>query len=83
MLQNVLLDKPPEEVELAYRRDKRLHAAYLETNALTAAERVKQPLAISIQLAFVIEIHKEMLASQRKTGIHLFRIVGDKIIDQT
>ncbi len=82
-LQNVLLDEPPEEVQLADSGDERLHTARLKHDAFTTAERIKQSLRVRIQFALVVEIDKEMLAGMGERGVRLFGIVGDEIVDQT
>ena len=58
---NTHLNRPTEEVELAHRRFiyRRL-PANLEADALSAAERVKQPLGIRFELAFIVEMYHEL-----------------------
>lgn len=58
-----LLERPPEEIQLAHRGllDLRL-VADLERNALAAAERIKQTLAVGFELALVLEMDNELFA---------------------
>ena len=81
--QNVLLNEPPEEVQLAHGSHEGLHAARLKHDALAAAEGVKQTLAVRIQFTLVVEIDKEGTTTGLKTGIHLLGVIGHEVIHQT
>jgi len=60
---NALLDGPTKEIQLTHRR--LLNGgmpADLETNTLTAAERVEETFGICLELALVVEMRHELSA---------------------
>ncbi len=83
VLQNVannsFLKRPPEEVQLTHSGLLNLGLSVnLERNPLTAAERVKQTLAVGLQLTLVLEVNNELLAVQEVGHIELLGVVGDE-----
>ena len=58
---NAHLNRPSEEVELAHRRlIYRCLSTDLEADALTTAERIKQPFRIRLEFAFIVEMYHEL-----------------------
>ena len=84
------LNRPAEEVELSHGGllNRRL-AADLETDALTATERIEEPLRIRFEFALVVEMNHKLTAGvrrligQRITNIELLGIIGDEPVDET
>ncbi len=85
-----LLQRPPEEVQLAHRRLlNRGMPADLECDAFTATEWIKQTLGIGLQLTFILEMNHERAGSitlwlvDRIRHVELFGVVRDKPVDET
>lgn len=76
---DTLLQRPPEEVELTNSGLLNLGLTMdLERNAFATAKRIKQTLAIGLELTLVLEMDNELLAIQQIGHIELFGIVGDE-----
>ncbi len=84
ILQDTLLDRPPEEVQLAHRRlfDRR-GAGYDETDALPTTEGVKQLLAVRLEFALVLKMDDELAFVENIGNIELFGVVRDEPLDDT
>ncbi len=75
--QDTLLNRPPEEVQLA-------HGGLLngggagndEADPIAAAEGVEQLLAVGLELALVLEVDDELALLQRIGHIELLGVVG-------
>ena len=81
---HALLDRPPEEVELTNSGLLDLGLSVdLERNALTTTERIKQPLAIRLEFALILEMDNELFVIEEVGHIELFGIVGDEPLDDT
>ena len=79
---NILFNKPTKEIQLSYGCHKRRKTTGFKLNPLTTAKRIKQTLGVGVEFTLVIEVHQKMLVVGTKGCIHLFGVVGDKIIDQ-
>ena len=80
---HTILDGPTEEVELpdGGLLNRRL-TGNLETDTLTAAERIKHPLTVSLELAFVVEVYEELSVIQEVADIELLGIICDEPVDE-
>ena len=83
ILDDVLLNRPAEEVELSYRRYEGVNSRETEHNTLSATEGVKELLGIGLQLTLVAHIDHKLLAIQEITDCMPLRIVRDEPVDQT
>ncbi len=90
VLENVvdysLLDRPPEEIELPHSGLlNRCLTAHLEADALAAAEGIKQPLRIRLELTFVVEVYGKGARSlgQGVRDIVLLAVVRDEPVDES
>jgi len=87
VLQNIidhtLLDGPAEEIQLAYcGLLYRCLATDLEADALSAAERVEEPLRIGLEFTLVVEMYHELAIFMCVGHVELLGIVRHEPIDQ-
>jgi len=87
VLENVayysFLDRPPEEIQLAHRRLLNCRLAQdLERDPLAAAEGIKEPLRIGLELTLVMEVYLESTIIDRITDIQLLAVVRHEPIDE-
>ena len=77
VLQDALLDRPPEEVQLAHSGllDGR-GASNDEADPIAAAEGVEQLLAVGLELTLVLEVDDELALLQGIGDIELLGVVG-------
>jgi hypothetical protein len=80
---NILLDSPPEEIQLSNGCDKGFVARNLELDALPAAKWIKELLAIGLELILVVHIHNKLLTIKDIRSTVGLAIIGDKPVDQT
>ena len=64
ILNDLLLNGPSEEVQLAHCRDKGRDTRSAEHDTLPPAKGIKELLAVRLQLALVIHVDHELLATQ-------------------
>ncbi len=83
VVENILLNRPTEEVQLSNSRDKGFVARNLELNALSTAERIEEFLTIGLELILVVHIHDKLLAIQNVRCTVSLAVVCDKPVDQT
>lgn len=82
VIQNPFLESPAEEVQLADRCEKRLVLRDLEENTLPPAERVKQLLAVRLELVLIVHIHGKLLSIQNVRGIVCLAVVRNKPVNE-
>ena len=84
IIDNPLFEGPAEEIELTHSRlfDRGL-TANLKTDALTAAEGIKQPFRIGLELSFIMKVHHELTVLQQVTDVEFLGIVRDEPVNQT
>jgi len=82
ILDDVLLDGPAKEVQLADCGYKRLNARQTEHNTLTSAERIKQLLTVRLELALVAHIYHKLLAIEQVANVVALRIVRNEPVDE-
>lgn len=84
VLKNSLLNRPPEEVQLAHGGllDGR-GTGHDETDALTTAERIEQLLAVGLELTLVLEVDDELAFVQHVGYIELLGVVCHEPLDNT
>ena len=54
----------------------------LETDALSAAERIKETFGIGLELTLIVKMDHKLGGLQWVTDIELFRIIRDKPINK-
>ena len=82
VIQNALLECPAEEVQLAYRGQESLMLRHLEEDPLPPAKRVKELLAIRLELVLVVHIHGKLLAVQDVRGVVCLAVVRNKPVNE-
>ena len=85
---NAHLNCPSEEIELTHRRllNRRL-TANLETDPLSSAKGIKEPLGIRLEFALIVEMHHELFVCScfigyRITHVELLGIIGDEPVNE-
>ena len=84
VVEHPLLDRPPEEIQLADRGllNRRM-AADLEADAIAAAEGIEQPLRIGLELALIMKVDHELAVVHRVGHVELLGIVRHEPVDET
>jgi len=82
IIQNTLLDRPTEKVELAHRRHEGRRIHDLEHDTLPTAKGIKELLTVCLQLRLVVRIDEELLAIQNIGGAILLRVVRDEPVNE-
>ena len=81
---HTLLNRPSEKVELTNSGLLNFGLTVnLKRNALTPAKRIKQTLAVRLELTLVLEVDDELFAVQEVGHVELFGIVGDEPLNHT
>jgi len=83
IIQDSLFKSPAEEVQLSNCCEKRRLTGNLEVDSLTAAEGIKELLAVRLQLTLVICVDEELLSFKNVRCVVCLRIVGDKPVNET
>ena len=82
VIQDSLLESPPEEVQLAYCCEEGLVLGNLEENPLPPAERVEQLLAIRLELVLIIHIHGKLLSTKNVRSIVCLAVICYEPVDK-
>lgn len=81
VVEELRLNGPPEEVELADRGEERLIAWNLEHDSLTTTVGVEILLGVGLELRLVADIDEELMTVQGITDKVAAAVVGDKPVD--
>ena len=79
--QNILLNGPAKEVQLGNSREKRRMIRNLEIDTLSATERVKEFLAVGLELTLVVPVNQKLLAIQNIVRGMSLGVIGNKPIN--
>ena len=83
VIQNLGLQRPPKKVQLSNRGHELLMVGDRKHDALAAAVWVKILLRIRLQLAFVTEIHKKLLAVEGVANEALTTVFSNEPVNDT
>ena len=83
VLENLGLERPSKEIQLANRGHEWLMVRNGKHDALSATIRVKVLLGVGFQLPFVAQVNEEFLAIQGVTDKRFSTVFGDKPVNDT